>query len=177
MAFCRALTSSTGPTIRDVPVSTTAWQPPLQRLSCFPTSTLRGRLEREQQGGAERQDASFYYQHMIWNLLSCWCNAALQSRKHSFKLGYGLTLSNDLILKKWPFHVSTCFVGRPFNYQVKEQRTPKARTVSVTNTEWKVCQPRLDHSISQFLVKMKQQMLVSHPFMLNCQKAFRVTLT
>lgn len=43
MAFCSALTSSLGPVIRDVPVSTIAWQPALQRVSWLPTSTLWGR--------------------------------------------------------------------------------------------------------------------------------------
>lgn len=33
MALCSALISFTGPTIKDVPVSTIAWQPALQRVS------------------------------------------------------------------------------------------------------------------------------------------------
>lgn len=40
MAFCRDLTSAAGPVIRDVPVSTMASQPPLQRLSWLPTAIL-----------------------------------------------------------------------------------------------------------------------------------------
>lgn len=55
MALCSTLISSRGPTIRDVPVSTIAWQLALQRVSWLPTSTLRGGLEREWQGRAERE--------------------------------------------------------------------------------------------------------------------------
>lgn len=40
MAFCRALTSTEGPVIRDVPVSTMASQPLLHRLSWLPTAIL-----------------------------------------------------------------------------------------------------------------------------------------
>lgn len=43
MAFCSSFTSSTGPTKRDVPVSTIASQPPLHRVRPLPTSNLWGK--------------------------------------------------------------------------------------------------------------------------------------
>lgn len=82
MAFCSALTSSAGPTIRDVPVSTIAWQLVLQRVSWLPTSTLQGRLEREQRGGAERQYALVYSQHLLY-LLSRYCDAAFKDQENT----------------------------------------------------------------------------------------------
>lgn len=43
MAFCSSRTSSTGPTMREVPVSTMASQPSLHRVRPLPTSTLQGK--------------------------------------------------------------------------------------------------------------------------------------
>lgn len=64
MAFCSALTSSLGPTIRDVPVSTIAWQPALQRVSWLPTVSLWGQVRQGAVGwGKEKQESSVHFHH------------------------------------------------------------------------------------------------------------------
>lgn len=75
MAFCSALISSLGPTIRDVPVSTIAWQLALQRVSWLPTPTLQG-LERGSSGAGQR-----HKRHQFRDFLSCYYNPAFETKK------------------------------------------------------------------------------------------------
>ena len=94
MAFCSALISSTGPTFKEVPVSTIAWQLALQRLSWFPTSTLPESFKGQQQDRARRQDTCVYFQHKLFYHCSFHRKTLSHIGKSSFSQMWTVSLSN-----------------------------------------------------------------------------------